>query len=234
MRHASALACTIEVTTGDSWLRLRIANDSVPDAASGQTAGGGTGYGLANMAARVEAAGGYLAWQAGGWFELAAEIPVIGAGPKRARLGGLRPFLPARRPAKPPYPDDPLAAGDGAGDLSGQLVLEQAGADSRTLRGGYAARQQAYLAAIGAFRAADSRVVRPDPQWRWLAVLRTFPASAPLPSARERSARPVLPVSQAPAGRVHRGSIGSGDHLSDRGPSSYYGFVPSPRRRAGT
>ena len=103
LRHSAATSCTIEVTATDGALRLRVGNDGVPDrAAAGgpadrtanggpaagrrrrgpaglPVAGAGTGRGLANLTARVQAAGGNLTVsQAAGRFELSAEIPVPG------------------------------------------------------------------------------------------------------------------------------------------------------------
>src|SRR5208282_6493028 len=99
LRHAAATAAVIEVTARDGVLRLHIGNDGVTQQpatgrpAGGQRAGGG-GRGLANLNARVQAAGGRLASrQAGDRFDLAAEIPLGGTGPARG---------PARRPAAGP------------------------------------------------------------------------------------------------------------------------------------
>jgi two-component system sensor histidine kinase DesK len=83
LRHSAAAACTIEAAAEDGALRLRVSNDGVPeqtaaDSGAGQTAADHrTGSGLANLTARVLAAGGRLASrQAGGRFDLIAEIPV--------------------------------------------------------------------------------------------------------------------------------------------------------------
>jgi two-component system, NarL family, sensor histidine kinase DesK len=79
LRHSSARQCTIVMAAGGGVLRLSVSNDR----AAGPSAGdGGTGHGLANLAARAEAAGGCLtSGQAGGRFELIAEIP-LAAGPQ--------------------------------------------------------------------------------------------------------------------------------------------------------
>jgi two-component system, NarL family, sensor histidine kinase DesK len=83
LRHSAAASCVIEVTTADSTVRLAISNDGVGSqlgpaiSRHGQSAGGGSG--LANLAARAQAAGGRLASRrADGRFELIAEIPVGG------------------------------------------------------------------------------------------------------------------------------------------------------------
>jgi two-component system sensor histidine kinase DesK len=100
LRHSTAKACTIEATTAYGALRLHVSNDGVPD----QTAAGDraawpaadddTGRGLANLTARVRAAGGRLTVsQAGGWFDLSAEIPL--------------PDLPDPSPAPEPAPGPP-------------------------------------------------------------------------------------------------------------------------------
>ena len=103
LRHSAATSCTIEVTATGGALRLRVGNDGVPDraaagrpadrTANGEPAAGaaaagpaglpvaraGTGHGLANLTARVQAAGGNLTVsQAASRFELSAEIPVPG------------------------------------------------------------------------------------------------------------------------------------------------------------
>ena len=104
LRHSAAKSCTIEVTgTGDT-LRLGVGNDGVPDRAiAGRSAdrignggapdgagpggpadppvsGAESGRGLANLTARVQAAGGTLTVsRAAGRFELRAEIPLPGS-----------------------------------------------------------------------------------------------------------------------------------------------------------
>ena len=85
LRHSAATACEIEVTADDGTLRMRVGNDGVTGP-SGQRspaglpeADGRACRGLANLSARVEAAGGRLTrCQSGGWFELTAEIPLRG------------------------------------------------------------------------------------------------------------------------------------------------------------
>jgi two-component system sensor histidine kinase DesK len=103
LRHSAATSCTIEVTATGSALRLQVGNDGVPGRATtegpvdrtanggsgeGAATGGlaglrvtgeGTGRGLANLTARVQAAGGNLTVsQAAGRFELSVEIPAPG------------------------------------------------------------------------------------------------------------------------------------------------------------
>jgi two-component system, NarL family, sensor histidine kinase DesK len=82
LRHSAATACTIEATATGNVLRLTISNDAVTPQggpASGDAGPGGrTGKGLANLTARVTAAGGRLVTrQADGRFELTAQIPVL-------------------------------------------------------------------------------------------------------------------------------------------------------------
>jgi two-component system, NarL family, sensor histidine kinase DesK len=83
LRHSASSACTIEAAAEDGALRLRVSNDGAPeqtaaDSGAGQAAADHrTGSGLANLTARVQAAGGCLASrQAGGRFDLIAEIPL--------------------------------------------------------------------------------------------------------------------------------------------------------------
>lgn len=112
LRHSTATACTIEATTEDGALRLHVSNDGVPDqtaardhAAAGDHAAwpdadGGAGSGLANLTARVRAAGGRLTInQAGSRFDLSAEIPL--------------PRPPGPSPATGPAPGSPPAGTPG-------------------------------------------------------------------------------------------------------------------------
>lgn len=142
LRHAAATACTIDVTARDGVLRLHIGNDGViQQPAAGRPAGdeqaGGGGRGLANLNARVQAAGGRLASrQAGDRFDLAAQIPLGVTGPARARLGGVRrPLLPAGHPACEPGVDDVFSPGHGD-ELPGRNVLEQVAGYPGAQRGG--------------------------------------------------------------------------------------------------
>jgi two-component system sensor histidine kinase DesK len=74
LRHSNATSCTIETAVGDGVLRLRVSNDGTAGPPAGD---GGSGHGLANLAARVEAADGCLtSRQAGGRFDIIAEIPL--------------------------------------------------------------------------------------------------------------------------------------------------------------
>jgi two-component system sensor histidine kinase DesK len=84
LKHSSASYCVLEMTADDGMLRLLISNDgsndagNAPLAAAGRTSRG-SGSGLGNLAARVEAAGGRLsARRNGGEFSLVAEIPLAG------------------------------------------------------------------------------------------------------------------------------------------------------------
>jgi two-component system, NarL family, sensor histidine kinase DesK len=82
LRHSTATQCTITATASDGMLRLRVSNDgaAVPVASNGSP-----GQGLANATARVCAAGGHLTSRnAGGWFDLIAEIPM-----SHAKLGAV-------------------------------------------------------------------------------------------------------------------------------------------------
>jgi len=78
LRHATAARCVIEVTIGEEAVRLAVTNDGVTSGCqAGQPAGDGGGRGLANLRARVQAAGGSLACgQAGAQFGLTVEVPV--------------------------------------------------------------------------------------------------------------------------------------------------------------
>ena len=121
LRHSAAKSCTIEVTATGDTLRLGVGNDGVPDRATagrsadrigngGATAGAGaggpaglpvsgaeSGRGLANLTARVQAAGGTLTVsRAAGRFELRAEIPLPGS--------VLTAVTPDPRPAGAPGP----------------------------------------------------------------------------------------------------------------------------------
>lgn len=128
LRHAAATACTIEVTVRDGAMRLYVCNDGVTPGGAPQAAG--TGRGLANLDARMQAAGGRLASrQAGDQFELTAQIPLAGTGFSRARLENPRlPRLPALHPAHEPSIDDALSPDHGADrsdEHPGWDVLEQ-------------------------------------------------------------------------------------------------------------
>jgi two-component system sensor histidine kinase DesK len=106
LRHSAATSCTIEVTAAGGTLRLRAGNDGAPDRAATESpvdlaadggpatgpptavpagppvTGGRTGRGLANLTARLQAAGGNLTVsQAAGRFELCAEIPLPAPAP---------------------------------------------------------------------------------------------------------------------------------------------------------
>jgi two-component system sensor histidine kinase DesK len=74
LRHSDARNACIETVAGAGLLRMRVSNDGVagPPAASD-----GAGHGLANLTARVEAAGGRLtSTNAAGRFDLVAAIPL--------------------------------------------------------------------------------------------------------------------------------------------------------------
>jgi two-component system sensor histidine kinase DesK len=88
LRHSTATCCTIQLVATDHALRLRVSNDGGSNRVVGPATARRSGRGLANLTARVEAAGGRV-WcdQAGGGFDLVAEIPlpVPNAGPTRHR-----------------------------------------------------------------------------------------------------------------------------------------------------
>lgn len=75
LRHSAATNCMIETAAAAGVLRLRVSNDGALSRAAGD---GSPGHGLANLTARVEAGGGRLtSRQAGGQFDLIAEIPLL-------------------------------------------------------------------------------------------------------------------------------------------------------------
>jgi two-component system, NarL family, sensor histidine kinase DesK len=80
LRHAAATSCTIEASASGGAVRLAVSNDGVAGQAGppgGNWPGPARGSGLANLATRVQTAGGRLASRpAGGQFELIAEIPL--------------------------------------------------------------------------------------------------------------------------------------------------------------
>jgi two-component system sensor histidine kinase DesK len=74
LRHSDARNASIETVAGAGVLRMRVSNDGV---AGPLAASDGTGHGLANLTARVEAAGGRLTSErTAGRFDLVAEIPL--------------------------------------------------------------------------------------------------------------------------------------------------------------
>jgi two-component system, NarL family, sensor histidine kinase DesK len=102
LRHAAATACLIEVTVCGGRLQLHVSNDGASDrpAAERPAEVGGQGLGLANLEARVRAAGGRLTIRrAEGRFSLTAELPLETpapdwpgpADPRRPRPAGWHP-----------------------------------------------------------------------------------------------------------------------------------------------
>ena len=82
LRHSAAKNCTIQATRGDGLLRLSISNDGVTGSPTAARSGGADpgGSGLANLTARLQAAGGRLAsGYTDGQFRLTAELPASGA-----------------------------------------------------------------------------------------------------------------------------------------------------------
>lgn len=91
LRHSSASHCAVDMTAESGLLRLQISNDG---STKSSVQAGRAGNGLANLTARVEAAGGRLMGiRSGHRFSLVAEIP---AAP--AKVGGTAPTQPAASP----------------------------------------------------------------------------------------------------------------------------------------
>ena len=89
LRHAAATTCTIDVAAGDGALQLRVSNDGAPRRPAAGPPGeqDRAGCGVANLQARVRAAGGQLTSHHGrGRFELTARIPLPGTQPSWAAL----------------------------------------------------------------------------------------------------------------------------------------------------
>jgi two-component system, NarL family, sensor histidine kinase DesK len=80
LRHAAARTCVIDVTVGHEAVRLEVTNDGVEAHRTARhAANDGTGAGLVNLRARVQASGGWVTCRrAGGQFRLTAEVPVAG------------------------------------------------------------------------------------------------------------------------------------------------------------
>jgi two-component system, NarL family, sensor histidine kinase DesK len=103
LRHAAATACRIEVAAAGAALRLHVGNDGARPKTSrtpqpAADGADGNGLGLANVEARVRAAGGRLTvQQAGGRFGLTAELPLEGHGLGQPELADPRPWEPGRR-----------------------------------------------------------------------------------------------------------------------------------------
>jgi len=106
LRHTTATACVIEVTACGGTLRLHVSNDGVTPntpkipkspgirrpAVEGPAGADGRGLGLANLEARMRAAGGQLTiGQAGSRFSLTAELPLEPHGLGRPGFAELRP-----------------------------------------------------------------------------------------------------------------------------------------------
>jgi two-component system sensor histidine kinase DesK len=132
LRHAAATACVIEVSAHGGALRLHVGNDGAAQrvtagrAVAGRPAGAGTGgLGLANLDARVRAAGGWLATrQADGRFSLTAELPLDSCWPGQPR------------PLPPPWPVDAVAGLQPAGlDSDAHRIDPVAGAEFGDRRG---------------------------------------------------------------------------------------------------
>jgi two-component system sensor histidine kinase DesK len=91
LRHSAARTCLIELTADGGALRLHVANDGAPQQpAAGLLTSGGGGRGLANLNARVRAAGGQLASRlADGQFDRAE---ILGVRPRRPACAVLTPW----------------------------------------------------------------------------------------------------------------------------------------------
>jgi two-component system, NarL family, sensor histidine kinase DesK len=79
LKHSSASFCVLEMTADATQLRLFISNDG-GNAADGAplAPADGSGNGLRNLAARIEAAGGRLiATREGGTFTMSVELPLV-------------------------------------------------------------------------------------------------------------------------------------------------------------
>ena len=77
LRHSTAKTCTIQTAMSDGMLRLRVSNDGATEPRSTEqpVVWAGPGCGLANIAARVQAAGGRLtSGYEDGRFHLSAEL----------------------------------------------------------------------------------------------------------------------------------------------------------------
>jgi two-component system, NarL family, sensor histidine kinase DesK len=103
VRHSTATACVIEVTSGGGVVRLAVRNDGIARRpAAARPTGDDGGRGLANLDARVRAVGGQLATrQADGRFDLVAELHSPGTGLRPAgQLPQADRFWPARGGAR--------------------------------------------------------------------------------------------------------------------------------------
>jgi two-component system, NarL family, sensor histidine kinase DesK len=79
LRHSAATSAAIEAAAGDGAIRLTVSNNGVTGRPGGDGAGGSTG--LANLTARVQAAGGELSTRrSADSFELTVQIPLPGPG----------------------------------------------------------------------------------------------------------------------------------------------------------
>ena len=105
LRHSAATSCTIEAATSDGAVRMKVSNDGEAGRAGlpgGDGRGGaGGGSGLANLTARVQAAGGQLSARrtGDGSFELTVQIPLPGPGAVTGPAQTPRRGLGAHRPA---------------------------------------------------------------------------------------------------------------------------------------
>ncbi len=78
LRHSTAKACTVQATISGGTLRLRVSNDgaTASQPADDTVAWAGPSRGLANLTARVHAAGGrFTSGHEDGWFHVTAELP---------------------------------------------------------------------------------------------------------------------------------------------------------------
>ena len=128
LRHSAATHCVISVTLEPGRLLLSVRNDGAAQQLERPVRGDG-GHGLANMTARMQAAGGQLCHRwSNGEFQLATEIPLADVRKDHPRSAGRVTFPPVRRRALHSRVDDLLASGhgtDGVDEFSGGPALEQ-------------------------------------------------------------------------------------------------------------
>jgi len=134
LRHSAATSCLIQASLSDGEMWLTVSNDGTRNqAACLAGSGNGTadgGSGLANLAVRVQAAGGRLAIRrSGGRFELAAEVPARSV-PSRSLLGLPRLPVLVRCLSRQTGVDDLLAPGHHAHATSVSVRIRMSSATS--------------------------------------------------------------------------------------------------------
>ena len=125
LRHSAASTCTVRAAVADGTARLHVSNDG---AAGRPAAGERAGQGLANLTARVRAAGGQLTvCHADGQFCLDAEVPLPAADPVPARAAPVTvpgSLQPAGRGGDA-HRVHPVARAE-LGDRGGEVVADRA------------------------------------------------------------------------------------------------------------